>query len=234
MNRRRESAHSRKINVKHLNTGATPWTELFSRISFFFDCIMSWLKLEGLSETRWRYVYTAGECFYCMTIYNWDLILSVVLIYFSGVYGEKFCLKYKYKLKSNLDTDENKILLVKLVYSLTSALPPDKLSLQDKLKSLSLVDLNKLVISYPESTLVFLAPSFWFCFLLGDGSIYIRIRMAKSGSPSFIPNIIIYQKADANATLVLALLSKYLNSIGVKSTVITPNKAGQTSLRIEL
>ena len=131
-----------------------------------------------------------------------------------------------------MNTDENKILFVKLVYSLTSSGKARKLSLQDKLKSLSLVDLKpKLVISYPESTQ---APSFGFFlgFLLGDGSIHIRIRISK-GSPSFIPNIIIYQKADANATLVFALLSKYLNSIGVKSTVITPNKAGQTSLRIE-
>ncbi len=132
-----------------------------------------------------------------------------------------------------MNTDENKILFVKLVYSLTSSGKARKLSLQDKLKSLSLVDLKpKLVISYPESTQ---APSFlfFFGFLLGDGSIYIRIRMGKSGSPSFIPNIIIYQKAGANATLVFALLSKYLYSIGVKSTVITPNKAGQTRLIIE-
>nr|YP_009072352.1 hypothetical protein SBORM_0043 [Sclerotinia borealis]AHX83011.1 hypothetical protein SBORM_0043 [Sclerotinia borealis] len=57
--------------------------------------------------------------------------------------------------------------------------------------------------------------------------------MGRSGSPSFIPNIIIFQKADANATLVFGLLSMYLNSIGVKAMVITPNKAGQTSLRIE-
>lgn len=168
---------------------------------------------------------------------NWDLILSVVLKYFSGVYGEKLrafkLLQDLYKLKSNLDTDENKILLVKLVYSLTSAGKARKLSLEDKLNSLSLVDSKpKIVISYPSNTQT---PSFLFLlgFLLGDGSIYIRIRMGKSGSPSFIPNIIMYQKADANATLVFALLSKYLNSIGVKSVVIIPNKAGQTSLRIE-
>jgi len=160
-----------------------------------------------------------------------------VSIYFSGVYGEKLrafkLLQDLYKLKSNLDTDENKILLVKLVYSLTSAGKARKLSLQDKLNSLSLVDLKpKLLISYPESTQ---APSFLFLlgFLLGDGSIYIRIRKGKSGSPCFIPNIMIFQKANANATLVFTLLSKYLNSIGVKSIVITPNKAGHTSLRIE-
>lgn len=63
---------------------------------------------------------------------NLDLILSVVLIYFCGVYGEKLrafkILLDLYKLKSNLNTDENKILLVKLVYSLTSAGKGRKLS----------------------------------------------------------------------------------------------------------
>ena len=57
--------------------------------------------------------------------------------------------------------------------------------------------------------------------------------MGKSGSPSFIPNIILYQKADTNSTLIFELLSKYLKSIGVKSLVIAANKTGQTSLRIE-
>lgn len=98
-----------------------------------------------------------------------------------------------------MNNDDNKILLVKLVYSLTSAGKARKLSMEEKLNSLNLVDLKpKLVISYPDNPE---APSFLFLlgFLLGDGSIYIRIRMGKSGSPSFIPNIIIYQKADTNS-----------------------------------
>jgi len=133
-----------------------------------------------------------------------------------------------------LNNDDNKILLVKLVYSLTSAGKARKLSEEEKLNSLNLVDLNqpKLVISYPDNPE---APCFLFLlgFLLGDGSIYIRIRMGKSGSPSFIPNIIIYQKADTNSTHVFELLSKYLNSIGVKPLVTTADKAGQTRLIIE-
>ena len=160
-----------------------------------------------------------------------------MLRYFSGVYGEKYrafiILEYIYKLKFNLSNDENKILLVKLVYSLTSAGKSRKLSQEEKLNSLNLVDLKpKLDIYYPENSE---SPSFLFIlgFLLGDGSIYIRIRMGKSGSPSFIPNIILYQKADTNSTLIFELLSKYLKSLGVKSLVIAANKTGQTSLRIE-
>lgn len=116
------------------------------------------------------------------------------------------------------------------------------MSLLEKLKSLNLVrgDCTKLSISYPDNPE---APSFLFLlgFLVptllkwgqGDGSIYIRIRLGKSGAPSFIPNIILYQKADANSTLLFELLPKYLSSIGVKSLIATANKAGETSLRVE-
>ena len=182
-------------------------------------------------------ISSSGKVFIVWHLTNWDLILSVVLRYFSGVYGEKYrafiILEYIYKLKFNLSNDENKILLVKLVYSLTSAGKSRKLSQEEKLNSLNLVDLKpKLDIYYPENSE---SPSFLFIlgFLLGDGSIYIRIRMGKSGSPSFIPNIILYQKADTNSTLIFELLSKYLKSLGVKSLVIAANKTGQTSLRIE-
>lgn len=182
-------------------------------------------------------INSSGKVFIIWHLTNWDLILSVVLRYFSGVYGEKFRAFKKlediYKFKFNLSNDENKILLVKSVYSLTSGGKSRKLSQEEKLNSLNLVDFKpKLDISYPENPE---SPSFLFLlgFLLGDGSIYIRIRMGKSGSPSFIPNIILYQKADTNSTLIFELLSKYLKSIGVKSLVIAANKAGQTSLRIE-
>lgn len=183
-------------------------------------------------------INVSGKVFITWHLTNWNLILSVVLRYFDGVYGEKLrafnIIKVIYKLKSNFSNDEDKILLVKLVYSLTSSGKSRKLSLSDKLNSLNLVDSRpKLDISYPNNPKT---PTFLFLlgFLLGDGSIYIRIRVSKSGSPSFIPSIIFFQKADANSTLVFELLSRYLNSIGVKSLVTAANKpGGQTTLRIE-
>lgn len=168
---------------------------------------------------------------------NWDLILSVVSKYFSSVYGEKLRgfqkLEDIYKLKANLTNDNDKVLLVKLVYSLTSSGKTRKLSIDEKLKSLNLIDSKpKLDISYPENPE---AISFLFLlgFLLGDGSIYIRIRINKSGSPNFIPSIIFFQKSDANSKLIYGLLSRYLKGIGCKSIVTAANKAGITTLRVE-
>lgn len=167
---------------------------------------------------------------------NWNLILSIASKYFSGVYGEKLRafkkLEEIYILKSNLASDNDKVLLVKLVYSLTTAGKSRKLSISEKLKSLSLVDLNsELDISYPENEL----PGFLFLlgFLLGDGSIYIRIRTGRSGAGNFIPMIILFQKGDTNSTLIFGLLSRYLKSIGVDSYTVAPNKAGGSLLRIE-
>ena len=129
--------------------------------------------------------------------------------------------------------DDDKVLLVKLVYSLTSAGKSRKLSINEKLESLNLIDSKpELDISYPENPE---AISFFFLlgFLLGDGSIYIRIRINKSGSPNFIPSIIFFQKSDANSKLIYGLLSRYLDSLGCKSIITSPNKAGIIILRIE-
>jgi hypothetical protein len=133
-----------------------------------------------------------------------------------------------------LVNDNDKVLLVKLVYSLTTAGKSRKLSIDEKLKGLNLVDLSQeLDISYPENPEL---PGFLFFlgFLLGDGSIYIRIRTGKSGAGNFIPMIILFQKDDANSTLIFGLLSRYLESIGVNSYTVAPNKTGGGStLRIE-
>ena len=224
-----------------VNLGQTYSLESLS----FFVRLFHELGKIGKLDVR---INSSGKVFIVWHLTNWDLILSVVLRYFSGVYGEKYrafiILEYIYKLKFNLSNDENKILLVKLVYSLTSLSRRDKgrsrkLSLGEKLYSLNLVDLKpNLEVSHPLGPQGWCnpeSPSFLFFlgFLLVDGYIYIRIRMGKSGSPSFIPNIILYQKADTNSTLIFELLSKYLKSIGVKSLVIAASKTGQTSLRIE-
>jgi len=124
-------------------------------------------------------------------------------------------------------------LLVKLVYSLTSAGKSRKLSQNEKLKSLNLVDSSpELEISYPYNPE---AISFFFVlgFLLGDGSIYIRVRQSKSGAGNFIPSIIFFQKSDANSKLIYGLLSRYLDNLGCKSIVTAPNKAGMSYLKVE-
>lgn len=73
---------------------------------------------------------------------SWSAIISVLSEYFSFIYGEKFIalqkLSYIYKLKSNLIDDNNKILLLKLIYSLATSGTNRKLSSKEKLNSLNL------------------------------------------------------------------------------------------------
>ena len=180
---------------------------------------------------------TSQKVFITWHLTNWDLILSIVSKYFSFVYGEKLRAFQKLedicKLKSRRAKDDDKVLLVKLVYSLTSAGKPRKLSQNEKLKSLNLVYSSpELEISYPYNPE---AISFFFVlgFLLGDGSIYIRVRRSKSGALNFIPSIIFFQKSDANSKLIYGLLSGYLDSLGCKSIATAPNKAGMSILRVE-
>jgi len=130
----------------------------------------------------------------------------------------------------------DKVKLVKLVYSLSSAGKTRKLSLEDKLKSLnlekefsSLEDVN----TFSENHNL---PSFLFFlgFLLGDGSIYIRIRLTSSGSFKIIPSLNFLQKHDDKyIPHMFSMISKYLKSEGINSLVTSENKAGTTTLRIE-
>ena len=182
-------------------------------------------------------INTSQKVFITWHLTNWDLILSVVSKYFSLIYGEKIRGFQKlgeiYKFKSSLGNEDEKILLVKLVYSLTSAGKSRKLSQNEKLKYLNLVDSStELEISYPYNPE---AISFLFVlgFLLGDGSIYIRVRLSKSGAQNFIPSIIFFQKSDANSKLIYKLLSGYLNNLGCKPMVTAPNKSGMFSLRFQ-
>lgn len=183
-----------------------------------------------------------GKLFITWQITNWSLILSSVSEYFSSVYGEKFMgfqkLNTIYKLKSNLTDDKDKVELVKLVYSLTSAGRKRKLSLEEKLRSLNLGGTlenfsSEFKTSFRENSKV---PSFLFLlgFLLGDGSIYLRIRLTSSGSLNFIPSLNFLQKyEDKYIPHMFSMISSLLQSLGINSLVTAENKAGTTSLRIE-
>lgn len=138
-----------------------------------------------------------------------------------------------FELKSKLISDKSKVTLVKLVYSLAVSGKSRKISLNEKLKALSLRDED-----YLESETLYLdnpkIPSFLYLlgFLLGDGSIFIRIRLTSSGSLTFIPLLIFPQKSSENNIHMYTMMSKFFQNLGIKSYV-TYKKGEAATLYVE-
>lgn len=181
----------------------------------------------------------SGKLYITWQITNWALILSHASKYFSYVYSEKFMsfnkLKTIYELKSNLITDSNKIELIALVYSLTSAGKNRKLSMEEKLRSLNLKKnffSSEFENSFSDNQKV---PSFLFVlgFLLGDGCIYLRLRLTSSGSLNIIPIINFLQKYEVHTPHMFSMISRRLRCLDINSLVVAENERGTTSLRIE-
>lgn len=164
---------------------------------------------------------------------SWKDILSGVSKYFSDIYGEKFIgfqkLSKIYELKSNLTDDSSKVTLVKLVYSLVESGKSRKISLNEKLQALGLTDDSNV-----ESETLFLdnpkIPSFSYLlgFLLGDGSILVRIRLSSSGSFWFIPLLVFPQKPSEYNRHMYTMMSKFFENLGIKPYVTTRNGESAT------
>lgn len=203
-------------------------------LSFFVKLYHELGKIGKLSI-----VYSdSGKLFIKWQITNWDLILNQVSPYFDCIYGEKFQgfkkLKAIYGLKSNLNNIENKAELVRLVYSMNSSGNTRKLSIEDKLKSLNLEGYS----SEPNTSFKDnpLSPTFLFIlgFFLGDGGIYVRIRITTSGALNFIPSLILFQKPDNRVIHMFERMSETIKSLGINSFIVEgEGKLRSANIRIE-
>jgi hypothetical protein len=156
--------------------------------------------------------------------------------YFSEIYGEKYIAFKKlatiYTLKS-LPDKESKIEAVKLVYSLAKSGTDRKIAILQKFLELGLPYDN-----VPDPKGVYTdnpnIPSFLFLFgfILGDGSIFIRIRQTTQGSLNFIPIITFPQKTTEHNNHMFNMLTAFFANMGINSS-ITPKKDGMTFLILE-
>jgi hypothetical protein len=182
----------------------------------------------------------SNKLFITWSITNWDLILNRVSNYFDSLYGEKYQgfnkLKVIYKLKSvaSLNNPENQAELVRLVYSFNVSGKSRKLSIEDKLKSLNLEGHSlELKTKFNDNPRI---PTFLFLlgFFLGDGGIYIRIRVSSSGGLNFIPSLILFQKPSNMAAYMFERMSKSISSLGINSLIIEGgDRLRTTNIRIE-
>ena len=83
-------------------------------------------------------------------------------------------------IPNNENGDKNKVLLIKLAYSLTAHSSRYKISIQDKLLSLNLDPALLTIVQIPDSILSEnnISPSFLFIlgFFLGDGNLHLKLE----------------------------------------------------------
>lgn len=131
-----------------------------------------------------------------------------------------------------LKDNDSRIQLVKLVYSLAISGNKRLLSLEDQLSLLNLP-----YDGIPEPIEVFkdnlTLPNFPFIlgFLLGDGSVIIRIRLAEN-SLWLIPVLLLPQKSMESNQQFFNILTRYFKSLNVTSSIVNNNQ-GMTILSVE-
>ena len=156
--------------------------------------------------------------------------------YFSLTYGEKFTaiakLKRIYFLMSRDDLN-SKIECVSLAYSLTSGGQGRKLNLIQKIKMLSQGNTNQINCNISRSETESKLPPlelgannekmsilFFLGFILGDGSIFFRIR----NSQNIIPLILIKQSATPLNHILFTQILDFLTKFDVKGRISTSSE----------
>ena len=129
---------------------------------------------------------------------NWDTILNVYAKYFSLIYGEKFIAFQKLstirKLTSNpLNLNPSSLAqAIQIVYSLSENGNNRKLSLSEQLAlfgiSQSKTDTPIYTDNFNKITILFIIG-----FILGDGTLFLRLRNSETGSIWLIPTLVLPQ-----------------------------------------
>lgn len=200
-------------------------------LNFF---VKLWHELGKLGSLSFS-VSQSGQWRIKLTTESWKDGLTTYANYFNCLYGEKYIAWQKLNLIRSLmqlKDNDSRIQLVKLVYSLAISGNKRLLSLEDQLSLLNLP-----YDGIPEPIEVFkdnlTLPNFPFIlgFLLGDGSVIIRIRLAEN-SLWLIPVLLLPQKSMESNQQFFNILTRYFKSLNVTSSIVNNNQ-GMTILSVE-
>jgi hypothetical protein len=212
------------------------------------DSVKFFLRLDNALSNTGTFSITLNKLGKFVIVYilsGWNVFFSTFVPYFSMLYGAKyqaiFKLKKIYELinlikkDSNLDiVNMNKVLIVKLAYSLTAHSSRYKLSIEDKLKSLNL-DLSLLMkvpeLKFSENNL---KPSFLFIlgFFLGDGTLHLKLEWKHSNSSIVIvPLFNVVQSNVESNLLMFEKMRDTLKDMNLKASLTHSSKALELTVK---
>lgn len=164
---------------------------------------------------------------------SWELILGSFYSYFSNIYGEKF-IAFQKLLDIRRLTTEGKVkskdslfMATKLVYSISLDGVKRKLSFSEQLKLLNLNHIEVVLPEYKDNT-TSVSLLFIVGFILGDGTLHLRLRQLDNGSIWLIPMLSLPQVKNAYSAHLFNLFNDFFNSINIK-TIISSNIKNETS-----
>lgn len=215
------------------------------------------LRLQNALQNKGSFSITLNKHGKFIIVYRlsgWDTFFSVFTPYFYMLYGAKFQAVKKlekiYKLScliknsgacslNSENGDKNKVLLIKLAYSLTAHSARYKVSIQDKLLSLNLDPALLTIVQIPDSILSEnnISPSFLFIlgFFLGDGNLHLKLEWKISNSTIvIIPVFSIAQSNVESNTHVMEIMTTTLNNMGLKASLLNKNTSALWALNLQL
>lgn len=160
---------------------------------------------------------------------SWDTILNSYSKYFNNIYGEKYVAFQKLsdirRLTSNkLTLDPISLALaIHIVYDLSADGVNRKLSLLDQL---NLLGLNFTNVKLPTYTDNFTTPSILFIigFILGDGTLHLRLRNSDIGSIWLIPTLLLPQLKNKYNAHFFSMLEQFFKSLDIKTHTVNKSK----------
>lgn len=164
---------------------------------------------------------------------SWDTILNSYSKYFNHIYGEKYIAFQKLfdirRLTSNnlLLDPISLALATRIVYGLSADGVNRKLSLLDQLK---LLGLNLTNVKLPTYTDNMNSPSILFIigFILGDGTLFLKLRKSDTGSIWLIPTLHLPQLKNRYNAHFFSILEKFFKSLDINTYTINNLKDSET------
>jgi hypothetical protein len=177
---------------------------------------------------------------------SWEIILNNYVKYFNNIYGEKYIAFQKLldirrltfnNLKLNKPSSQIKegivnnstdslsdlCLAIHLVYDLSLDGVMRKISLSDQLK---LFNINNSNIKLPIYKDNFTTPSILFIigFILGDGTLHLRLRNSDKGSIWLIPTLLLPQLKNKYNAHFFSMLDIFFKSLNIKTYITNKTK----------
>lgn len=177
----------------------------------------------------------SGQWVIRLTTESWKDSLTIYANYFNSLYGEKFIALQKLSLIRSLmqfKDNDSRTQLIKLVYSLAISGNNRLLSLEDQLSlwNLPYDGTPEPIAKFEDNTSL---PNFSYIlgFLLGDGSLFIRIRLVEN-SLRLIPVLFLPQKSMQSNKHFFNILNRYFKTLNITSSIVNNNQ-GMTVLSVE-